>query len=117
MKHLALLTVALFACLGVSATASPFSDAAAQLDGEWRAADFVLRVDAPRAQASLEQGQPFAWERFVIKEVTPSEVVFAVGAELYEARIDTDILTLTGTSFRGTRVLFRETGGLRGTAE
>jgi hypothetical protein len=76
--------------------------------------DFVLRVDAGRAQASVDAVRPFEWEHFLIKEVTPDEIVFAIGAELFEARLGADILTLTGTSFRGARVLMRETG-LRGT--
>ena len=97
------------------AAASPFSDAAGRLDGEWRGSDFVLRVDARRAQASIEPDRPFAWERFLVKEVTPTEIVFAIGPELYQARIEDEVLTLTGTSFHGTRVLFRPEGGLRGT--
>ena len=40
--------------------------------------------------------------------------MFTVGAELFEAKLDADTLTLTGTNFRGARVLFRETK-LRGT--
>lgn len=98
-----------------AALASPFSEAAERLNGEWRGENFVLRVDARRAQASVDVARPFAWERFLIKEVTPGEVVFAVGPEVYEARIEADVLTLTGTSFRGARVLFRESGELRGT--
>ena len=70
-----------------------------------------------RAQASVDAGRPFAWEHFLVKEVTPTEVVFSIGAELYEARIEDDTLTLTGTSFRGTRVLFRGGDDLRGTSE
>lgn len=98
------------------AAASPFSDAAARLDGAWRGGDFVLKIDARRAQASTDPARPFDWQHFVVKEVSPDEVVFAVGPELYEAHIDADVLTLTGTSFRGTRVLFRDAmDGLRGT--
>ncbi len=75
----------------------------------------MLRVDARRAQASLDPDHPFAWQHFLIKEVTSKEVVFSVGPEIYEAQIDGDVLTLSGTSFLGERVLFRETGQLRGT--
>jgi hypothetical protein len=100
---------------GVSAAAGPpFSEAAEKLDGEWRGADFVLRVDARRAQASVDPQRPFEWEHFLIKEVSEGEIVFAVGAELFEAKLDANVLTLTGTSFRGARVLFRE-ANLRGT--
>lgn len=99
---------------GLSAMATPFSEAADRLNGEWRGADFVLRVDAKRAQASIDPARPFEWERFLIKEVAEGGIVFTVGAELFEARLDAGTLTLTGTSFRGPRVLFRETA-LRGT--
>ena len=43
----------------------------------------------------------------MVRDVTPAEVVFAVGSELYEARLEEDTLMLTGTSFRGERLLFR----------
>jgi hypothetical protein len=91
-----------------------FAQAANELDGDWRGGDFVLRVDARRAQASVDPSRPFEWEQFLIKEVTDREIVFAVGAELFEAKLDADVLTLTGTGFRGARVLFRE-ANLRGT--
>jgi len=104
----ALIVSAPFAC------ASPFSEAAGLLDGQWRGGDFVLRVDAKRAQASIDPVRPFEWEHFLIKDVTSKEIVFTIGAELFEAKLDTDTLTLTGTSFRGARVLFRDTA-LRGT--
>lgn len=99
-----------------AAIASPFGEAADRLNGEWRGADFVLKVDSRRAQASLDLKRPFHWERFLIKEVANDEVVFTVGAELFEATIDANILVLTGTSFRGQRLLFRDTG-LRGAAD
>jgi hypothetical protein len=98
------------------AKATPFSDAADRLNGEWQGADFVLKVDAKRAQASIDPAHPFEWERFLIKEVAGGEIVFAIGAELFQAKLDSDTLTLTGTSFRGPRVLFRQTG-IRGTTE
>jgi hypothetical protein len=100
-----------------AALASPFSDAAKRLDGEWRGGAFVLRVDARRAQASVDAERPFAWERFLVKEVTPREIVFSIGAELYEAQIEDDVLTLTGTSFTGERKLLREGELLRGTTD
>jgi hypothetical protein len=109
-----LLALTLFAS-PYSATAAPtFAQAADQLDGEWRGGDFVLRVDSRRAQASVDAARPFEWEHFLIKEVSDSEIIFAVGAELFEAKLDADVLTLTSTSFRGARVLMRETS-LRGT--
>jgi hypothetical protein len=58
--------------------------------------------------------RPFEWKRFVIRDARGSEVIFAIGAELYEATVAGDSLTLTGTSFRGELVLFREPE-LRGT--
>jgi hypothetical protein len=100
--------LALLASLGAPALASVFTDAADRLDGEWRGGDFVLRVDAKRAQASIDAERPFAWDRFLVKEVTEAEVVFAIGAELYQAIVADDTLTLTGTSFLGERVLVRQ---------
>ena len=90
------------------------SEAAAQLDGDWRGSDFVLRVDARRAQASVDPTHPFEWKHFLVKEVTRTTSYSAVGAELFEAKLDADTLTLTSTSFRGERVLFRD-AQLRGT--
>jgi hypothetical protein len=113
---LILLAGSLLAGDRTAAAGPPFSDAAARLDGEWRGGDFVLRVDARRAQASLDPARPFEWEHFLIKEVDAGEIVFTVGAELFEAKLDADVLTLTGTSFRGTRVLLRA-ANLRGTTE
>jgi len=109
----ALFAVYLAAVLHSTAAASPFSEAAARLDGDWRGSDFVLRVDARRAQASINPTRPFEWQRFVVKEVTNEDIVFSVGAELFEAKLDADVLTLTSTGFRGERVLVRE-GELRG---
>jgi hypothetical protein len=106
----------IFAANALAAT--PFSEAAHRLDGEWRGADsdFVLRVDAKRAQASIDPARPFEWERFLIKDVSEGEITFTVGAELFEAKLAEGTLTLTGTSFRGPRVLFRD-AALRGTTE
>jgi hypothetical protein len=111
----ALLTLGLAAAFHSAAAASPFSEAATRLDGDWRGADFVLRIDARRAQASIDPARPFEWKRFVVKEVTNKDIVFSVGAELFEAKLDADVLTLTSSGFRGERVLVRE-GELRGSA-
>ena len=99
---------ALLAILCSASFAATFSDAAKRLDGEWRGEDFVLRVDAARAQASLDPERPFGWQRFLVKEVDEDEIVFTVGSELFQARIDADTLTLTGTGFRGEQVLTRD---------
>ena len=89
-------------------TASPFLDAAEFLNGNWRGDDFVLRVDSHRAQASVDAKRPFEWDRFLIRRVTDDEVIFAIGAELFEARLRDDTIVLTGTSFQGERVLGRD---------
>jgi hypothetical protein len=104
--RLAVLILLLLA--GGSAPASPFSEAAERLDGEWHSADFVLKVDSRRAQASVDANRPFHWERFLIKEVTEDEIVFSIGAELFQAAVEENMLVLTGTTFRGKRVLFRD---------
>jgi hypothetical protein len=124
--RIALLTGLLFGAPGALA-ASPFGEAAERLNGEWRSSDFVLRVDAKRAQASTASDRPFQWQRFLVKEVTGNEIVFTVGTELFEAVLDADTLVLTGTDFRGERVLFRgvdggeaedaDGAGLRGTTD
>jgi hypothetical protein len=100
--------VLLLALLPVGAAASPFLDAAEFLNGAWRGDDFVLRVDSHRAQASVDAKRPFEWDRFLIREVTEDEVVFVVGAELFEARLQDGDIVLTGTSFQGERVLERQ---------
>ena len=108
------LCIAFLSLLGGLAAASPLSEATDKLNGDWRGKDFVLRIDADRAQASIDPQRPFSWQRFMIKEIDEDEVVFSIGAELYQARIDAETLTLTGTSFRGAKVLFRD-DNIRGT--
>jgi hypothetical protein len=110
----ALLAGAFLAEAPAAPTKPSFMEAAKELDGDWRGGDFVLRIDARRAQASVDPTRPFEWEHFLIKEVSEREIVFTIGADLFEARLDADVLTLTGTRFRGARVLFRE-ANLRGT--
>ena len=107
-------SLTLFAALIAAAAASPLGDAAKQLDGEWRGSGHVLRIDSGRAQASIDPARPFEWRRFEVKEARDGEVVFVVGAELFQATLDDEMLVLTGTGFRGERVLFRDPR-LRGT--
>jgi hypothetical protein len=95
------LSLALLAVAPFAFAASPYADAARRLDGEWRGEGYVLRIDSERAQASLDPERPFEWQRFIVKEVSDGEIVFSVGAELFEASVDADKLVLTGTSFRG----------------
>jgi ribose 1,5-bisphosphokinase PhnN len=124
--RMAVLAVLILGHPGASA-ASLFSEAAERLNGEWRGGEFVLRVDAKRAQASTANDRPFEWQRFVVREVVGNEVVFAIGTELFEAVIESDTIVLTSSEFRGERVLFRgadgsgakepDDMGLRGTAE
>lgn len=104
----AFLAVALLAVAWVPALASPFTDAANYLHGIWQGDGYVLRVDAARAQASVDAGRPFQWTRFLVKEVTGQEIVFSVGADIFEARVDDDTIVLTSTGFRGERTLRRE---------
>jgi hypothetical protein len=108
MHNKLLLTFFLAALLPIGAAASPFLEAAEFLDGAWTGDDFVLRVDSHRAQASVDAKRPFEWDRFLIREVTRDEVVFAVGAELFEAKRRDGEIVLTGTSFQGERVLRRQ---------
>lgn len=103
-----LATLALLATAPLSAAQSPFQDAARRLDGLWRGDGHVLRVDSRRAQGSIDPDRPFQWQRFLVKQVADDEVVFTIGAELFEARLDSDGLILTSTSFRGERILRRE---------
>jgi hypothetical protein len=110
----ALFGSAILAAVPAAPLQPSFLEAAKELDGDWRGGDFVLRIDARRAQASVDPSRPFEWEHFLIKEVNDREIVFAIGADLFEAKLETDVLTLTGTGFRGARVLFREPN-LRGT--
>ena len=102
-----LLALFLLIPLPLAAADSPFVNAAARLDGEWRGDDYALRVDSYRAQANVDVARPFHWQRFLVKEVDGDKVTFTVGAELFEATLDADSLTLTSTSFRGERMLQR----------
>jgi hypothetical protein len=114
LHRLAFIVLAMLAGSLPGASAATYAEAAQMLDGQWTGDAFVLRVDAKRAQASVALDRPFEWQRFLIKEVRDGEVVFTIGAELFEATVGADMLTLTGTSFRGARVLFRD-AELRGT--
>jgi hypothetical protein len=105
--RLIVLSLALVAAAPLLTAASPFADAARRLDGEWRGDGYVLRIDSQRAQASLDPERPFQWQRFIVKEVTDDEIVFSIGAELFEASVDADRLVLTGTSFRGEAEMIR----------
>jgi hypothetical protein len=104
----ALLVLAFLAAMRIPAAASPFLDAATYLNGVWQGDNYVLRVDAARAQASIDPDRPFNWSRFLVKEVTDDEIVFTVGAELFAARLASESIVLTSTSFRGERVMWRE---------
>jgi hypothetical protein len=87
---------------------SPVDEAARRLDGVWRGDDYALKVDARRAQANIDPEKPFQWQRFQVKEVGDGAIVFSIGAEVFEAKLAGDSLELTGTSFRGERLLTRE---------
>jgi hypothetical protein len=93
------------------ADASPFGDAASRLDGRWQGDGFVLRIDASRAQGSFDANRPFQWQHFIVKEVTEDGVIFAIGNELFEATVDAEALRLSGTSFRGEKLLRRAPEG------
>jgi hypothetical protein len=88
--------------------ASPVEEAARLLDGVWRGEDYALKVDSRRAQANIDPRKPFQWQRFVVKNVDGEAIVFAIGAEIFEAQITGDVLELSSTSFRGERRLTRE---------
>lgn len=94
--------------LWTSASAEPFIEAANFLHGVWQGDNYVLRVDAARAQAGVDAARPFQWSRFLVKEVTDTEIVFSVGAEIFEARLNDDAIILTSTTFRGERAMHRE---------
>jgi hypothetical protein len=88
--------------------ASRVDEAARLLDGAWRGEDYALTIDSRRAQANVDPGKPFQWQRFVVKDVDDEAIIFAIGAEIFEARIAGDVLELSSTSFRGERRLTRE---------
>ena len=80
---------------------NPLYDAAKKLDGTWRGDGYSLTVDSQRDQARIDPNRPFEWQRFLVQEVTADEVIFSIGAEIYEAKVGADQLTLSGSSFRG----------------
>lgn len=105
--RLSLILLAL-ALSGAADAASPVDEAARRLDGAWRGEGFALKVDSRRAQANIDPKRPFEWRRFAVREVADGEIVFAIGAELFEAKLADDGLELTSTSFRGERRLQRD---------
>jgi hypothetical protein len=101
-----------FACLLAvaappAAAASLLHEAAQKLDGRWQGDGYEIVIDGERDQASTDPARPFQWQRFLVKQVEGDEIVFTVGAELFQARLDADRLTLTSTGFRGERSLTR----------
>jgi hypothetical protein len=78
---------------------------ARQLSGVWRAEDFVLHIDAERAQANMNLNAPFEWQRFLVKRIYGNTVAFSLGAELFQARLSDEGVILTGTTLRGERNL------------
>lgn len=109
---------ALCGAVSLAGAASPVDEAARRLDGFWRGDGFALKVDSRRAQANVDPQRPFEWRRFAVKEAEDGEIVFAIGAEIFEAKLDQGELELTSTSFRGERLLRRqEPGGRIGHAD
>jgi hypothetical protein len=108
------LILALLTGFAPAASALSFREATEELNGAWRGDDFFLRVDAERAQASVDPNLPFQWQRFLVKEVVDWKVTFTIGPELFHAIIGPDGLLLTSTSFRGSRVLRREADSAAG---
>jgi hypothetical protein len=78
-----------------------------RLDGLWQGEGYALRIDGGRAQANMDSKAPFDWRRFLIKRIWKDTVVFSLDAELFHARLSETRIILTGTSFRGERVLTR----------
>jgi hypothetical protein len=112
------LAAMIWGAASLAEAASPVDEAARLLDGVWRGEDYALTVDSRRAQANTNPGKPFQWQRFVVKSVDDEAILFAIGAEIFEARIDGDVLQLSSTSFRGERRLTREqTFGAAGGSE
>jgi hypothetical protein len=101
-------------CLIVSLTFSapawsnPLYEAAKKLDGTWRGDGYSLTVDSQRDQARIDSNRPFEWQRFLVQEVRPDEIVFSIGAEIYEAKVGPDQMMLSGSSFRGEHRMRRE---------
>lgn len=104
------LALGLLAAAPANAAGSPFTDAADLLDGRWQDSEgFVLRIDQERAQASVDPARPFKWQRFLVKAVEGNTIVFAIGSDVFEAALEGGNITLTGTGFRGERILRRGT--------
>jgi len=85
-------------------------DVAENLQGTWQDSNYTLRVDVNRAQANVG-GPLFDWQGFRVREVSGDEIVFAVGWQIYTAKISNSSLVLTSTSFRGEKTLTRAPSG------
>jgi hypothetical protein len=84
------------------------ADVSRDLHGRWEGDGLRIQIDAARSQAQMRADRPFQWDRFMVKDVTEGDLAFSVGAELFEAVIDGDEMTVAATSFRGTRRLRRQ---------
>ena len=78
------------------------------LEGKWIGDGFALEFDSARAQANVDPRLPYQWDRYGIRTASDGTVIFAVGAELYQASVQAGSLILSSTSFRGERRLGRE---------
>jgi hypothetical protein len=87
---------------------APSRHEAAVLDGRWQGPDYAVTIDTARDQASTDRSRPLEWQRFSLKEISDRELLFTIGPELFEAKLQPgETLLLTSTSFRGERVLSR----------
>jgi hypothetical protein len=83
--------------------------AAHRLTGVWTGDGVTMWIDPSRAQARTSLEPPFSWKRFLVREAQ-QDVIFTLGAEVYEAKLLPDKMTITSTAFQGVRELARKPG-------
>jgi hypothetical protein len=86
---------------------SALSNLVPELDGQWEGDGYFLRIDRERAQANIDADRGFAWQAFSIKGGLGDAILFIIGTELYEARVNGETLSLSSSSFRGEKLLRR----------
>ena len=94
----------------LASTVSPAAAAPAGrvLDGHWAGGGFEIRIDVERGLANIDPEKPFSWQRFIVKDVEGTRIVFTIGARLFIAELSEDGMALTGFDFPGEIQLTRQ---------
>lgn len=96
LDHPGLGLAALLALWLLSSAPAMANDRMPDLGGHWSGQGLSIFIDPTRHQANTDPTKPFNRQSFIIRNVTGSMVVFAIGPELFVANL-TDPNTMVVT--------------------